>query len=117
MKSIVRFLAVVCLLVSAAILSAQPATYVTVPDIVGTGATVQLSATSTKCIMVQFNALPTNLSLVRWGGAATSISQGAFLAAGGGQTEWWSGSGQPINLAAIYVYVATGDKVAVTCKQ
>ena len=98
-------------------LAQQPgSTYATVPDITGTAATVPLSATHTYCTQVQITALVANASVVRYGGSSTSISQGSLIAAGAGQTEVWD-KPKPLDLANIFVYIATGDKVAVTCKQ
>lgn len=113
MKTLLLFLALAAL---PCLAQQVGSTYVTVPDILGTAATVQLSATHTYCTQVQITALAGNASVVRYGGASTGIAQGSIIAPGGGQTEVWD-KPKPLDLAKIYVYIATGDHVAVTCKQ
>jgi len=91
-------------------------TYATIADITGTAATVPLSGTHVFCTMVQITALRTNTADVRYGGPLTAIARGSMIAPGGGQTEVWD-QPRPLDLNTMFVYIASGDKVAVTCRQ
>ena len=87
-------------------------------DITGTGATVALSNSGT-ARFCQLNPLSTNSAVIRLGDATTSISRGVALAAGSGMfipPSPGQNSAAPIfQLNAVYVYIANGDKLSVTC--
>lgn len=87
-------------------------------DITGTGATVALSTSGT-ARFCQLNPLAANAAVIRLGDATTSISRGAAIAAGSGMFIPPSpgvNSAAPIfQLNAVYVYIANGDKLSVTC--
>jgi len=89
----------------------------TLPDITGASTTTALSATGQTARTCQLVALSTNSVVIRWGDASTTVARGAAIAAGGGQFLPPGGVGSPyaIDLTTTYVYVATGDKLTVTC--
>jgi hypothetical protein len=87
-------------------------------DITGSGATVALSTSGT-ARFCQLIALPTNAAAIRLGDASTTISRGAAIAPGGGQfipPSPGQNSAAPVfQLNAVFVYIANGDKLTVTC--
>ena len=92
------------------------------PDIVGTGATVQLSTytvsagwAATAAQWWQAVTPVGNAAVGRWGGPETAISTGSIIAAGGGQFIPPLGSSNYTPFSAVYFYIANGDKVTVTC--
>lgn len=92
----------------------------TLSDITGTGATVQLTASSTVVRWAQLVTPTGNAAVVRWGDSNVTSTRGAIIAAGGGQFV----PPNPFNqnapqqntylLSSLYVYIANGDKVTVT---
>lgn len=101
------------------LLLGQSFTVQTFPDITGTGATVQI-ATSGSAKWVQLITPSGNAGVARWGDSSTTSSRGGQLPAGSGQffppipaTNGGATQSQLYNLAAIYVYVGSGDKVTV----
>lgn len=100
----ISLLLLICLL--------QGAEFSTLPDIVGSGATVQVTATHFKGILVQLSCPTGNAAAVRWGGPSTAVDQGAAIAPGYG--EFLPAKGSAYDLSEIYVYVANGDKVTIT---
>jgi|SRR3954466_4715569 len=95
---------------------AQPGTgtFSTIADITGTGASVAV-ASSGSARWCQLTAPSTNSADVRWGDSNVGAARGAGIAAGGGQMTPYQA--QLYQLASLYVYVANGDKVRVTCGQ
>ena len=101
-----------------AIVSAQGRlVWFTLPDITGAGTTTALSVTGQSARMCQLVALSTNSAVARWGDASTAVARGATIAPGGGQfiPPGGTSSAYAIDLTTTYVYVATGDKLTVTC--
>jgi hypothetical protein len=109
-------------LVPGLVLTGQQARITTAADISGSSATVQV-ATSGSARWVQFIAPAANMNAVRYGDSMTSATRGGLIAAGGGQMlpplpQNRSGDAASLyNLATIYVYVVTGDKVTVVWGQ
>lgn len=95
---------------------AQPGngTFSTIADITGTGAAVAVAG-SGSARWCQLQAPSTNTADVRWGDSNVSSSRGAGIAAGGGQMTPYQA--QLYNLSSLYVFVASGDKVRITCGQ
>lgn len=95
---------------------AQPGTgtFSTIGDITGTGSAVAV-ATSGSARWCQMQTPSTNAADVRWGDSNVGASRGAGIAAGAGQMTPYQA--QLYQLASLYVYVANGDKVRVTCGQ
>lgn len=91
----------------------------TLPDVTGTGAVVQLSASGT-AISVQIQAASGNSGLARCGDINTSSSRGERLPAGAGiywvknQTPGSNTSAQLFTLSKLYCYIANADVITVT---
>ena len=88
------------------------------PDISGTGSAVVLSSSGTLVRWCQLVAPSTNSSNVVWGDSAITSSQGAIIAAGGGQflpPGPVTGSGYQFYTNQLYVLVQSGDKVKISC--
>lgn len=114
--------AAILLVVAAALFAADITTF---PDISGASTTVQVSAAVSytgSCIWIQLQTPSTNASTVRVGDSATTSTRGLILPAGSGMYV----PTRPINdqltvqnqlhyLTNFYVWVATGDKLTVTC--
>lgn len=87
-------------------------------DITGAGTTVALSTSGT-ARFCQLNPLSTNAAVIRLGDSTTSVSRGVALAPGSGQfipPSPGQNSAAPLfQLSMVYVYIATGDKLSVTC--
>lgn len=115
-----KFKALISLILLAAAALGQGLTVITQTDITGTGATVKLLPnTASSAQWVQFGAVRTNSSDVRWGDSNTAIARGMFMAPGGGQSiarnaTYPAFSADP---TTIYIYIANGDKVSVTWAQ
>lgn len=88
----------------------------TIADIIGTGATVPLSATSRPARFVLLAAPGTNSADVRVGDSATSISQGVAIAKGTGLPLPGvpESFGQHYNLVGVFAYIANGDKLTIS---
>ena len=108
------------LLVLGVVAFGQPSNLVIYPlsDITGSGATVALSTSGT-ARFCQLNPLAANGAVVRLGDATTSISRGVALAAGSGMfippSPGVNSSAPVFQLNAVFVYIANGDKLSVTC--
>ncbi len=80
------------------------------PDINGSGATVQVSTSIARVYWLQVIPDSNNMNPVLFGDSTTSSSIGLPLAAGSGYlTPIISGQTYPLN--QFYVYVSMGDKV------
>jgi len=92
---------------------AQTSSMYSIPDITGTGATVALTpGVHTLARWVDVSALSTNASLVRFGDATVNVNQGTPIYPGG--NNHLQPGGPQYDLSQIYVFIASGDKVAVT---
>ena len=98
-----------------AAIAAVPMTFITLPDITGTGAVVTLSTNAIRVQWVQIISDSTNAAAMRFGECSVvSATRGLKIAAGGGYNT-------PVVLADPYVlsqlclYVANGDKAYVAC--
>lgn len=89
-------------------------TFLTLPDITGTGAAVRL-ASSGQARWCQLQAPNTNAVDVRWGDANTGSAQGSGIAPGAGQMTPYQA--QLYQLSSLYVWVGSSDKLRVTCGQ
>jgi hypothetical protein len=110
-------LLMLALAICAVVLYAQPGTgaFSSVPDITGTGATVQI-ATSGQARWCQLQSPGTNSSTdIRWGDSNVGASRGSGIAAGGGQMVPFQT--QLYSLSALYAYIPNGDKLRVSCGQ
>ena len=83
------------------------------PDITGTGSSVQLSSTIIKANWVQVQAISGNSAAVRLGDSGVSSTEGAVIAATGGQFAPPAGNTNCYNLADIWVLIGSGDKIAI----
>lgn len=114
-----RFLLSIGLLIASIATGAN--TLVTLTDITGSGAAVQLStacpSTTPSCSStalidwIQIIAPSGNSAVVRFGDSTVSSSNGLPIAAGGGYTTLYH-LGSPYTLGQFYVYIANGDKVS-----
>lgn len=84
----------------------------TLPDITGSGATVQITTQHRIARWVQVSTPTSNTAAIRVGDSAVSATQGTLVAPGFGQ--FFPFTGQPMDISEIYVYAASGDKVAIT---
>lgn len=101
----------------------QSITFLSIPDISGTGVAVPLASSGTvrACQLV---APSGNASVVRWGDSLISSTRGSKIAAGGGQyvpnnASYTSapGAGTVFQLNTLYVLVQSGDSLSATCIQ
>ena len=112
--------AISLLFTATALLMAQGAlTVTTLSDITGNSSTVQVASSGT-ARWVLFVAPSTNSAVIRIGDSATGAARGAPVAAGGGllyppvaADTRESTSAKLYNLANLYYYVTTGDKVSI----
>ena len=108
------------LLTAASLIAWGQAAYVqTLPDITGTGATVQL-ASSGSGKWVQVQAASANSGTARCGDSSATSSRGIRVPAGGGMfypplpiNDQDSTQSRLYNLSALYCYVANGDVITV----
>lgn len=84
----------------------------TLPDVSGTGATVRFTSSQRFGRWVQVSTPTSNTAAIRVGDSTTSATQGTLVAPGLGQ--FFPYTGQPIDISQIYIYVASGDKAAIT---
>ena len=115
-----RLAAILTLCLLGGLAEGQQAQFGSLPDITGTGATVQLTASSITVRWVQLVTPTGNAAVVRWGDSNVSVSRGAIIAPGGGQfvppipPNQNAPSQNTVNLSTLYLYIASGDKVSVT---
>jgi hypothetical protein len=87
------------------------ATWSTLPDLAGNSAAQQI-ATQGVAYWVQVTAPTTNVSNARCGDSSVSATRGSIIAPGAGQMV--APVGYTYNMASIYCYVATNDKVSLS---
>jgi hypothetical protein len=113
-------------------ISQQSVTFLSLPNIAGTGAAVSLASTSVgnqtvlACQLISQGSSPSspNVANIQWGDANISSTRGASMAPGSGQ---WIPSSQPSNfgqgnattwpLSSVYVLIQSGDQLTVSCLQ
>lgn len=83
------------------------------PDVLGTGTAVNVfppgSGTAVSYLII---ADPGNASPVRCGGPTVTANRGALITPGGG-IGWSPISGDTYDLASVFCWISTGDKVSV----
>ncbi len=84
-----------------------------IPDVTPGGVAVALAASRTPCNWLQIIAPATNAAAVRLGDYTTGAASGVSIGVGGGQMFPPIGDAQYLDLALIYVYGTTTDKVSV----
>jgi hypothetical protein len=123
MYRVLSILSILALLLLLAIsLSGQDViTWVTLPDVSGSGKAVALSSSSSMVRLCQLQAPSTNTSDVQWGDSNISTSRGSAIPPGAGQfvppvgSSYSTGGALKFDLSKTYVLVQTGDKLRATC--
>lgn len=107
------------LLISLAFLAWSQAGPVTVADITGDGSAHKVSSTQLLVRAADITALSANAAVCRLGDSNVGASRGQVLAAGGsyhyqlGQLTSFATKDQLVDLATVYYYCGSGDKIAV----
>jgi len=83
-----------------------------VPDVTPGGAAVPLAATRTPCNWLQVICPSGNGAVIRIGDSSTGATSGLAIPAGGGMLFPPIGDDQYLDLALIYVFGTTTDKIS-----
>lgn len=84
-----------------------------IPDVIPGGATVPLATSRTPCNWLQVICPSGNAAAMRIGDSTTGANSGAAIPAGGGMMFPPIADDQYLNLAMIYVYGTTTDRISI----